>query len=113
MTYEGLAGATSSGSRSDRSRDADGGQRTDSTSKPSAVLSPSGAGATQSPQDNTGQAVLVSGHSNTIPAIIKELGVTEEVKIADRDYDNLFVVTIEGGKARLTRLHYGAGNQAE
>ena len=49
--------------------------------------------------------VLVVGHSNTIPEIIKALGITDPVTIADNDYDNLFVVVL-GQKPRLLRLHY-------
>ena len=46
--------------------------------------------------------VLVVGHSNTVPAVIKELGVAEPVSIAETEYDNLFVVT----RGTLIRLRY-------
>ena len=49
--------------------------------------------------------VLVVGHSNTIPDVIKALGITTTVSIADNDYDNLFVVILDE-KPRLLRLHY-------
>ena len=49
--------------------------------------------------------VLVVGHSNTIPEIIKALGVTTPVTIADNDFDNLFLVVLEE-KPHLIRLHY-------
>jgi broad specificity phosphatase PhoE len=51
--------------------------------------------------------VLVVGHSNTIPDIIRKLGVREAVTIGDDDYDNLFVV-VRGaaGKVTLVRLKY-------
>ena len=48
---------------------------------------------------------LVVGHGNTIPNIIKALGVTEPVNIPDSDYDNLFVVVL-AEKPYLIRLHY-------
>jgi phosphohistidine phosphatase SixA len=48
---------------------------------------------------------LVVGHSNTIPDIIKALGISEPVNILDSDYDNLFVVVL-GEKPYLIRLHY-------
>jgi phosphohistidine phosphatase SixA len=48
---------------------------------------------------------LVIGHSNTLPEIIKALGVSAPVTIADSEYDNLFVVT-PGSPARLIHLHY-------
>jgi hypothetical protein len=37
--------------------------------------------------------VLVVGHSNTLPEIMKGLGVTEPVVIAEDEFDALFVVT--------------------
>jgi broad specificity phosphatase PhoE len=49
--------------------------------------------------------VLVVGHSNTIPDLIKALGITTSVTIADNDYDNLFVVILEE-KPSLIQLHY-------
>lgn len=51
--------------------------------------------------------VLVVGHANTIPDLIKGLGVTEVVTIGDNDYDNIFIV-VRGasGKATLIRLKY-------
>ena len=48
---------------------------------------------------------LVVGHSNTVPDMIKALGVGAPVVIGDNDYDNLFVV-VPGQPARLVRLHY-------
>ena len=48
---------------------------------------------------------LVVGHGNTIPDIIKALGITEPVNIPESDYDNLFVVVL-GEKPYLIRLHY-------
>ena len=49
--------------------------------------------------------VLVVGHSNTVPELIKQLGVTTSIKLADHDYDNLFIVVLDP-KPRLIRLHY-------
>ena len=51
--------------------------------------------------------VLVVGHANTLPGLIKALGVTDTVTIADNDYDNIFIV-VRGtaGKATLIRLKY-------
>ena len=51
--------------------------------------------------------VLIVGHSNTVPDLIRKLGVTDAVTIGDDDYDNLFVVVRStGGKATLVRLKY-------
>jgi broad specificity phosphatase PhoE len=49
--------------------------------------------------------VLIVGHSNTVPDIIKALGVETIVNIGDKDFDNLFIVT-SGTKPALLRLHY-------
>jgi broad specificity phosphatase PhoE len=49
--------------------------------------------------------VLVVGHSNTVPEIIKALGVTTPVTIGDDDFDNMFLVTLSSPSA-LLRLHY-------
>jgi broad specificity phosphatase PhoE len=48
---------------------------------------------------------LVVGHGNTIPDMIKALGVETPVNIAEADYDNLFVVVVDE-KPRLLQLHY-------
>jgi probable phosphoglycerate mutase len=49
--------------------------------------------------------VLVVGHSNTIPDLLKTLGITTSINIADNDYDNLFVLILDE-KPRLMHLHY-------
>ena len=49
--------------------------------------------------------VLIVGHSNTVPEVIKRLGVTEAVQIGEQDFDNLFVV-IRSTPPRLVRMHY-------
>jgi phosphohistidine phosphatase SixA len=49
--------------------------------------------------------VLVVGHSNTVPDVIKGLGVSSPPTIGEADFDNLFVVTL-GASPTLVRLHY-------
>lgn len=49
--------------------------------------------------------VLVVGHSNTVPDLLKALGVDTPVKMGESDYDNLFIV-VRGEKPTLVRLHY-------
>jgi len=49
--------------------------------------------------------VLVVGHSNTVPEVIKGLGVTAPVPIGDDEFDNLFIVTT-GAPPSVLRLHY-------
>jgi broad specificity phosphatase PhoE len=49
--------------------------------------------------------VLVVGHSNTVPAVVKGLAAGEEVAIGEQDYDNLLIVVLDGTPT-LLRLHY-------
>ncbi len=50
---------------------------------------------------------LVVGHSNTVPEILKKLGVPESVSVSDDDFDDLFVVVkAAGGEVTLVRLKY-------
>lgn len=44
--------------------------------------------------------VVVVGHSNTVPAIIKALGGSE-VKVADDEYDSMYVVAADGTTTRI------------
>jgi broad specificity phosphatase PhoE len=88
-------------------------KRTQDTAKPIAAklnLVPeivrSGDGAalvTKIRADRPDGVVLIVGHSNTLPALIKAFG-GPDVKIADQEYDNLFVVVPETGA--MTRIRY-------
>ncbi len=54
---------------------------------------------------NPGGSVLIVGHSNTIPEIIKALGVESTLTIEDTVFDDLFIVhAYARGKASMTRL---------
>ena len=55
-------------------------------------------------QGSAGNALII-GHANTLPEIIKGLGVSTPIAIAESEYDNLFVVTA-GSPGRLIHLHY-------
>src|SRR6266436_5956728 len=48
---------------------------------------------------------LVVGHGDTIPNIIKALGMDRPINIPDEDYSELLIVTL-GDKPQLFRLHY-------
>ncbi len=48
---------------------------------------------------------LVVGHGDTIPNIIKALGINSPINIPDADYSELLIVTL-GDKPQLFRLHY-------
>lgn len=56
-----------------------------------------------------GGVAVVAAHSNTIGPIIEALGGGTIPPIEDRDYDDLFVVTLLApGRARVVHLSYGA-----
>lgn len=51
--------------------------------------------------------ILIVGHSNTLPELLKRLGVREAVAIGENEYDNLFVlVRRQTGEPTLIRLRY-------
>jgi len=91
--------------------------RTIKTAEPLAVflkLTPVQVDAKQTPElvkgilaDHKGQAVLVVGHSNTVPEIISALGASVP-PIEDGEYDNLYVVNLPAeGKAAVARIKFG------
>ncbi|MCX6560303.1 MAG: phosphoglycerate mutase family protein [Candidatus Aminicenantes bacterium] len=57
--------------------------------------------------EHKGESILVVGHSNTLPLIIKGLGATPVPDIPDTEYDNLFIVTISlQGEVALARKKF-------
>lgn len=59
--------------------------------------------------ESPGENVLLVGHSNSIPDVIKMLGGDLVPAIDERKFDDLFVVTIYAkGKAKVTQIKYGA-----
>ena len=56
----------------------------------------------------TDAAVLVVGHSNTVPAMIEALGIRPPIPaIGEREFDNFFIVTIgSAGPPALLHLKY-------
>ena len=76
-------------------------RRTQDTAKPLAtklglpvLSSPARAGdalIAKLKKDHAGDVVLLVGHSNSLPALIKALG-GQDITIQDNEYDNLFVV---------------------
>ena len=58
---------------------------------PIALASNDTAGVIERLQKHRG-AALVVGHSNTVPEIVKLLGVADPVTVADTEFDRLFVV---------------------
>jgi len=55
---------------------------------------------------------LVVGHDDTIPNIVKALGINSSINIPGTDYSELFIVIL-GDKPQLLRLHYPDGEQSE
>lgn len=57
-----------------------------------------------------GKIILVVGHSNTLPALIGNMGASKRVPpIAESEYDNIYIVSIPWfGKTKTIRLRYGA-----
>jgi 2,3-bisphosphoglycerate-dependent phosphoglycerate mutase len=60
-------------------------------------------------QQHKGKIILVVGHSNTLPALIGNMGASKKVpEIDDDEYDNLYIVSIPWfGKTKTIRLRYG------
>lgn len=59
--------------------------------------------------ERPGENVLVVGHSNSIPDVIKMLGGDVVPTIDERKFDDLFIVTVYAkGKAKVTHMKYGA-----
>ena len=60
-------------------------------------------------RDHKGQIILVVGHSNTVPALIANMGASKNVPdIAENEYDNLYIVSVPWfGKTKTIRLRYG------
>ena len=54
---------------------------------------------------NRNDVVLIVGHGNTVPALIKDLGAKEEVTIAESEYSNLFIL-VPGSTPLLLRLRF-------
>lgn len=57
---------------------------------------------------SAGKSVLVVGHSNTVPDIVKALSGSVVPPITDAEYDHIFIVTIPPtGSPRLMQLRFG------
>lgn len=57
---------------------------------------------------HAGRTVVVVGHSNTTPMLVRALGGAEVGPIPDSEYDHLYVVTIPAeGPVRTLRARYG------
>jgi broad specificity phosphatase PhoE len=59
--------------------------------------------------DHKGEIVLVIGHSDTVPALIREFGGSKKVPpIGEHEYTNLYILSMPwSGKTKTLRLKYG------
>jgi broad specificity phosphatase PhoE len=58
-------------------------------------------------KEHPGETVLIVGHTDTLPGLIKALGHSAEIKIDPQDYGNLFIVTPRAeGEPGFVRLRY-------
>jgi broad specificity phosphatase PhoE len=58
-------------------------------------------------KNDAGHTVLLVGHSDTLPGLLKALGYPAEVKIDAQDYGNIFLVMPKGeGAPAFVRLRY-------
>lgn len=78
-------------------------------SNPRQIAAESTAEVTNKILERAGENVLVIGHSNSIPDVIKMLGGDVVPTIDERKFDDLFIVTVYAkGKAKVVQLKYGA-----
>jgi broad specificity phosphatase PhoE len=60
---------------------------------------------------HAGQTVLVVGHSNTVPELVRAFSGRTVEPLTDNDYDHLYIVVVPpagAGPARLFQTRYGA-----
>ncbi len=80
-----------------------------SPSNPRMISEQSTAEVTNKILERGGESVLVVGHSNSIPDVIKKLGGDVSPAIDEKRFDDLFVVTVYAkGKAKVAHMKYGA-----
>lgn len=78
-------------------------------SNPRQIAEASTAEVTNKILEQAGGSVLVVGHSNSIPDVIKMLGGDVSPVIDEKKFDDLFVVTVYGkGKAKVAHMKYGS-----
>lgn len=58
--------------------------------------------------EHHGETVVVVGHSNTVPLLLRQLGVDPPPEISEIDYDNLFFLVLSPGRPpHFLPLRYG------
>ncbi|WP_129716993.1 phosphoglycerate mutase family protein [Pedobacter sp. SYP-B3415] len=62
---------------------------------------------------NAEEKILIAGHSNTVPDILRALGAEFKPKdLSDEDYDYIFKIVRKDNRVTLTTKHYGAEHHA-
>ena len=58
------------------------------------------------------KTILVIGHSNTIPALIRHFGITDFAikELDEKEFDNLFLINYKKRKPKLKAMKYGAAS---
>ena len=80
-----------------------------SPSNPRAIAEESTRETVDKIMSHAGGSVLLVGHSNSIPDVIKMLGGDVVPTIDEKKFDDLFVVTVySSGKAKVVQLKYGS-----
>ncbi len=60
---------------------------------------------------HAGRTVVIVGHSNTVPALVKGFTGVDVGEIAHESYDQMFVITATAaGAGRVVRARYGVGS---
>lgn len=59
--------------------------------------------------DEKSKSILIIGHSNTVPIIIRKLGVKDftEKELSESAFDDLFIIRIKNNKAKFQQTKYG------
>jgi broad specificity phosphatase PhoE len=62
--------------------------------------------------NDKGKNILIIGHSNTVPALVRHLGVGDfEIKeLSESSFDNIFLITYKKRKPVVKRMKYGAAS---
>jgi len=58
------------------------------------------------PRKHTGQHILMTGHSNTIPATVNHLTGSSYADLQEMEYDKVFVVSGQEGQWSVVQLRY-------
>lgn len=83
-------------------------------SNPRMISEQSTAEVTNKILERGGESVLVVGHSNSIPDVIKMLGGDISPAIDEKKFDDLFVVTVYAkGKAKVAHMKYGSSETSD